>query len=771
MSKSIATINVSSDTFQTLIAQVNTALDLLATEVVTANNEANGALTTGNGYVNGTMSALVFAANTMRGGNVQSSQTLNITSNLNLTGNTLSIGNSTVNTVVNSSIIKIANSSVSFNITKPEAGFVTAGNYALLANGVWQKIIASPNNEFYISANVYFQQNTVFNATTTTFNSNVVFNSDFSVSTIDATSANLNGAVVTGNSTYLIVTKNLSVNGDVSYKNIAVNGYSISANVTVVDLGPKIKANNAMIGPNTSAYTTERFMVSDGNMRIHSSNNTAEIALKFSRSGGQVAYIGSPTSDPDALYFYGPNAAATGTELAATYTQENWTFYTGGASRLTLDENGRVGIGNSNPSKHLVVQGSDPTVRIQIANGSTVDLIHSSLSHDFTLGVSGAGGNSTGIALRASSNGNIHLLEHAAGNVSVGSTLTSNAKMTIYGSTKLLNMVGNTGSDKDVIHITDTLSLRSFVLRDSAVNDAWIFRAALANGGVDWLAFTDTGRVGVRTANPSAIFHVNGNSVLGGITTVTGAATLQSTLTVSGATNLSSTLGVTRAATFANTVSVTGAVTLSSTLAVSGATTLSNTLGVTRAATFSNTVTVTGAATFNGNAYDDGNNPTSSSQLTNKQYVDAQIAAIPSGLTLLANNVAMSIFTTEITGIPSDAKRVILVIDNAFNSRGTRLILGDSGGLETNDYNQYGLSASSGFNLGGSNITVEGIVELMRNGSTNEWHMSSVIRNNTSAVPTIGNKTLTGALSQIKLDSTVSSPLEFSSGTVSAWYE
>lgn len=711
MSKSIATIDVSSDTFQTLIAQVNAAIDLLATEVVTANNEANGAVTTGNGYVNGTMSALVFAANTMRGGNVQSSQTLNITSNLNLTGNTLSIGNSTVNAVANSSAFTLANSSVTFNITKPTAAFVSAGNYALLANGTWQKIIASPNNEFYIAANVHFQQNTVFNATTTTFNSNVVFNSDFSVSTIAATSANLNGATLTGNSTYVIVQSNLAVNGAVSYNTLAVNGYSVTANLTVLRLGPKVWTNNAIIGPNTTAYVSDRFIVSDGNVRIHSTNSTAEVALKFSRSTGQVAYIGSPQSDPDALYIYGPNAAASGIELAATYTQENWSFYTGGSNRITIDENGRLGIGNTNPSKHVVIQGSDPTLRIQIANGSTVDLVHSTLTHDFTLGVSGAGGNSTGIALRATSNGNLNLLEHAVGNVSVGATFTSNAKMSIYGGSKLLNLVTNTAVDKDVLHIIDTVSLRGLVLRDSGVNSSWMFRGALGNSGVQWLSLNDNGRVAIGRAEADALLDVNG------------------TMRARGNTEINGRLNVTNSV-----------------------------------ITFSQF----GAGYLQTN---------SSGGLS--------VGTVEAGLTLLANNVTVTNAYTEITGIPSTARRVIVQFKGLITSQRAMIIqLGDSGGIESSGYSSITAalgggtvgSSTAGILLGANStstvanfIGLNGQVELTRFGNSNLWYCRGYSSNG-SSMDIYSTKELSGTLTQISFNTTLVSQ-DYSNGVASVWYE
>ena len=88
MTKAASNVSIATDTFNGWVTQTNVLLSALTNEIVTANTLANGSLTTGNAFVNG-----IFGANTvtvptaLRGGNVQSSGNLNITSAVIISGN------------------------------------------------------------------------------------------------------------------------------------------------------------------------------------------------------------------------------------------------------------------------------------------------------------------------------------------------------------------------------------------------------------------------------------------------------------------------------------------------------------------------------------------------------------------------------------------------------------------------------------------------------------------------------------------------------------
>lgn len=174
MAETITPININTHYFENVIAQLNVVINAVSNRVITANTNANGALTTGNTYVNGTFSVSVLSAFTeLRGGNVQTSNTLFVTSNLSqnstfnysvgsatanlvinstsvlisnttasaeLNKTTVRVGNSTVNSVLNTTSLAISNSTANINITVPTANQVSDGKYYLNANGSWVEI-------------------------------------------------------------------------------------------------------------------------------------------------------------------------------------------------------------------------------------------------------------------------------------------------------------------------------------------------------------------------------------------------------------------------------------------------------------------------------------------------------------------------------------------------------------------------------------------------------------------------------------------------------
>lgn len=126
------------DTPITLITLANNIVAMLATEVVTANTSADGALTIGNTYLSGIMGASVVAAGSLRGGAVNASANLILTTNLVTTNSSLviAVGNTTINSImVNSAalvsnLVTIGNSSVNISITTTS---VTIGNSSVNA--------------------------------------------------------------------------------------------------------------------------------------------------------------------------------------------------------------------------------------------------------------------------------------------------------------------------------------------------------------------------------------------------------------------------------------------------------------------------------------------------------------------------------------------------------------------------------------------------------------------------------------------------------------
>src|SRR6185369_13334501 len=129
----------------TLVALANAIVNTMATTMVTANGSANGALTNGNGYVSGIFGSSILVTGFLRGGNVATSANLLIGSNTFVNASSMTVGNSSSNTVLdaisvtsrvgaftNATFSYLPQSNVSFaNCTISEADLVTTGTSAV----------------------------------------------------------------------------------------------------------------------------------------------------------------------------------------------------------------------------------------------------------------------------------------------------------------------------------------------------------------------------------------------------------------------------------------------------------------------------------------------------------------------------------------------------------------------------------------------------------------------------------------------------------------
>lgn len=102
------TVVATSDAFQVWFDRFNEMIVAANTEFMTANTNANGSVTVGNSYLQGIFYADTLSTSSLRGGNVQSTANLSVSSNIVITGTSwLHIGNSSVNVAANSSSISI----------------------------------------------------------------------------------------------------------------------------------------------------------------------------------------------------------------------------------------------------------------------------------------------------------------------------------------------------------------------------------------------------------------------------------------------------------------------------------------------------------------------------------------------------------------------------------------------------------------------------------------------------------------------------------------
>lgn len=113
--KQLPAVDTATDTFYSWVVKVNNLITLANTEIVTANNHANGATTTGKGYVIGTFGAnTVAATDGLRGGNSIATGVLNVISNTTFTDSIVKVNSNLVlgaNSIFTASSIRVTTSS------------------------------------------------------------------------------------------------------------------------------------------------------------------------------------------------------------------------------------------------------------------------------------------------------------------------------------------------------------------------------------------------------------------------------------------------------------------------------------------------------------------------------------------------------------------------------------------------------------------------------------------------------------------------------------
>jgi len=243
MAKTLPSINTASDTFQNWVDRTNAIITLIDTEVVTANTA--GAVTSGNGFVNGYFGANTLVATNIKGGNVTTNSVITFQTNTTFSAN-----------VLVSQQLAVTNT-VSFANTLAVTGNTTLSNTLLIvglanASGGLNTTTANTTTAINVGANVNLTTTyiNVGNSSVNVYvNSSIISIGGVNVATT-ATLASLgisNTVTFTGTSSQVLDSMTLSAYRSAEYvisaNNNTANAYQVSKILVIHD--------------GTTAYVTE----------------------------------------------------------------------------------------------------------------------------------------------------------------------------------------------------------------------------------------------------------------------------------------------------------------------------------------------------------------------------------------------------------------------------------------------------------------------------------------------------------------------------------
>lgn len=320
MSVRISTIS-NNQYFSTWLERTRQLCEIMSSNVVTADATSNGSVTTGNVQVNGYFYSTVLATGGLRGGNVASSDILNVisntafknydssanvlvvlanstTSSVSVTGNNITV-NPSSNVNVGGTLLNISATTTNVTSTTLNTNTVLThtGNASVKANSSFTTLTITGNSSTQVitsnAANVNFYGSRV------TVGANAVFNSGFTANS-GTFNANLtvNGTlnINTASFTTAIITKDLAVNGTF----IALQTAEFDANVVfdtnllvINTVDNKITvagatADNSSIITVNGTITADTFRFPDGS-QVPSANGLTSIQ----QANASVAVNGS----------------------------------------------------------------------------------------------------------------------------------------------------------------------------------------------------------------------------------------------------------------------------------------------------------------------------------------------------------------------------------------------------------------------------------------------------------------------------------------------
>lgn len=499
----ISNVNSTTDTFLDWLDKTNQVLDNLSTKIITTEANTSGGVTTGNAYVNGTVSANVVAViDTLRGGSVASPNTLTIASNtrfINATANIFVLTSNVTTSSLTANIVDINVNSTNTNIN--------GGTLAISANTI-------------ISAPVTFSG--VVNAVSnTSVGSNALF--------VDTT----NRRVIVYGTDSSNTANRLEVNGNTF---IAANLYvqdRIEANVIAVDTF-SVTGNIAFSG------------TSDGDFRPASNafalGNTSNRWILYSSSGSFANDVNVSGNTVTSNLLVGSNVLVNSSALFVGNNTVN-TVITAGVASFT----GNVSIGNT--LVNTFISASEITTAANIAtsgilssgDGSFTGNV--SVTNAFTANTITAQGSGSVGGTFAAGNTTISGFVNATSTLSVGANVQANTSALFVGNSsvnavivsnqlKIGNSSVNTSINPSIINVGVNTSINASSFKvGNTISNAVLTETSLRIGSSSVNTVITSSLI---SGSPNTVFNVTNTSSLN----VSGATTIGTSLAVGSNVNL-----------------------------------------------------------------------------------------------------------------------------------------------------------------------------------------------------------------------------------------
>lgn len=290
MAQQISNVYISTDTFASWVDKTNQGLDLLSTFAVTTTNTAAGALTTGNGSVNGIFSAnTIVAGAQLRGGNVTTSNTLFVIS-------TVDVQNTFSNAVTIAANLTIsAAAGRTANVNTPTEFRANVHVVSGVAN-VW--INSTKASVVTTNTDLYGTELAVFNNTAggsrvlsiVSGSNNVTFNTNnYTINTTNTLQANVGNVAINASNTTI---GNSTVFGVRVTNDTTTTSVTIAGNASTIASNLTVSAANVDIR-NVTFNAANTIFGGSGNVAITST--TANISSNVVASGANITFTSAST--------------------------------------------------------------------------------------------------------------------------------------------------------------------------------------------------------------------------------------------------------------------------------------------------------------------------------------------------------------------------------------------------------------------------------------------------------------------------------------------